>query len=184
MHLTHIKTQHTLNEVYRNKILFYNININLFFTEGVCHIKITIDESGDANEIEIYIKCPKITEEIEAAVAQLRLLGKQKTVTGLYNGEIYFLDYRDVIYFDTTDRKTFIYTTERVYETALKLYQLEDMLKDTSFIRVSKSMILNIRKINSIGHTFSGKMIATLVNGEKAEISRNYVPLLKEKLGI
>ena len=111
-------------------------------------------------------------------------MSKQKTVTGQYNGEIYFLDYKDVIYFDTTDRKTFIYTAERVYETTLKLYQLEEMLNGTSFIRSGKSMILNIRKINSNGHTFSGKMIATLINGEKAEISRNYVPLLKEKLGI
>ena len=125
-----------------------------------------------------------MTDEIESIVAQLRLLGKQKTVTGQYNGEIYFLDYKDVIYFDTTDRKTFIYTAERVYETTLKLYQLEEMLNGTSFIRASKSMILNIKKINSIGHTFSGKMMATLVNGEKTEISRNYVQLLKEKLGI
>jgi DNA-binding LytR/AlgR family response regulator len=117
-------------------------------------------------------------------VAQLRLLGKQKTITGKYNGEIYFLDYNDVIYFDTADRKTFIYTIDKVYETALKLYQLEDMLKDTSFMRASKKMILNIKKINSIGHTFSGKMIATLINGEKAEISRMYEPLLREKLGI
>jgi len=125
-----------------------------------------------------------MTDEIEMVVAQLRLMGKQKTVTGTYNGEIYFLDYKDVIYFDTTDRKTFIYTIDRVYETPLKLYQLEEMLQGTSFIRASKSMILNIKKINSIGHTFSGKMIATLENGEKVEISRNYVPLLKEKLGI
>ena len=149
-------------------------------------IKITIDETGDINEsdIEIYIKCGKITEEIESVVAQLRLLGKQKTVTGTHDGEIYFLDYKDIIYFDTTDRKTFIYTAEKVYETPLKLYQLEEMLKGTSFIRSGKSMILNIRKINSIGHTFSGRMMATLVNGEKVEISRNYVPLLKEKLGI
>ena len=152
-------------------------------------IKITIDETGEIdgsenNEIEIYIKCGKITEEIESVVAQLRLLGKQKTVTGNYNGEIYFLDYKDVIYFDTADRKTFIYTADKIYETPLKLYQLEETLKGTSFIRSGKSMILNIRKINSISHTFSGKMIATLANGEKAEISRSYVPLLKEKLGI
>ena len=117
-------------------------------------------------------------------VAQLRLLGKQKNVTGYYNGEIYFLDYKDVIYFDTTDRKTFIYTADKIYETSLKLYQLEEMLKGTSFMRSSKNMVLNIKKISSIGHTFRGKMIATLENGEKAEISRNYLPLLKEKLGI
>ena len=94
------------------------------------------------------------------------------------------MDYKDIIYFDTTDRKTFIYTIDKVYETNLKLYQLEDILKNTSFIRSSKSMILNINKISSLSHTFSGRMIATLVNDEKAEISRNYVQLLKEKLGI
>jgi len=170
--------------------LFYNkTRINSEYQKKEAwRIKITIDvdESGNVNdnEIEIYIKCAKITEEIESVVAQLRLMGRQKTVTGDYNGEIYFLDYKDVIYFDTTDRKTFIYTAERVYETTLKLYQIEDMLKGTSFIRAGKSVIVNIIKINSIGHTFSGKMIATLVNGEKVEISRNYVPLLKEKLGI
>jgi len=125
-----------------------------------------------------------MTEEIEMVVAQLRLLGKSKNVTGYYNGEIYFLDYKDVIYFDTTDRKTFIYTADKIYETSLKLYQLEEMLKGTSFMRASKNMVLNIKKISSIGHTFRGKMIATLENGEKAEISRNYLPLLKEKLGI
>ena len=114
----------------------------------------------------------------------MRLLGKQKTITGKIGEEIYFLNYKDVIYFDTVDRKTFIYTIGNVYETSLKLYQLEDMLKDTSFIRSNKSMILNIQKINSISYTLSGKMTATLINGEKAEISRNYVPLLKEKLGI
>ena len=112
------------------------------------------------------------------------MLGKQKTVTGKIGGEIYFLDYKDVIYFDTADRKSFIYTIDKVYETSLKLYQLEDILKETSFIRSSKSMILNIKKISSISHTFSGKMMATLINGEKVEISRNYVQLLKEKLGI
>ncbi|MCL2773971.1 MAG: hypothetical protein FWD71_11540 [Oscillospiraceae bacterium] len=84
--------QDTLNGVYRNQIVFYNIGINNLRGEA-CRIKITIDESGGTSEIEIYIKCPKITEEIEAVVAQLRLLGKQKAVTGLYNGEIYFLDY-------------------------------------------------------------------------------------------
>jgi DNA-binding LytR/AlgR family response regulator len=112
------------------------------------------------------------------------MLGNQKQLTGKIGDEIYFLDYKDVIYFDTADRKTFIYTIDKVYETSLKLYQLEEILHDTSFIRASKNMILNIKKINSIAHTFSGKMTATLVNGEKAEISRNYVQLLKEKLGI
>lgn len=147
-------------------------------------VKIVIDEVPDLSEIEIHIKCAKITEEIEAAVAHLRMLGKQKQLTGKIGEVIHFLDYKDVIYFDTADRKTFIYTLDKVYETSLKLYQLEEILKDTSFIRSSKNTILNIKKINSIAHTFSGKMLATLENGEKTEISRNYVQLLKEKLGI
>jgi len=61
-------------------------------------IKIIIDEIADLSDIEIHIKCAKITEEIEAAVAQLRMLGKQKTVTGKIGEEIYFLDYKNVDY--------------------------------------------------------------------------------------
>ena len=52
------------------------------------------------------------------------------------------------------------------------------------YIRISKSSIANLGKIKSIRPDFGGKILATMENNEKIYISRQYVPLLKKKLGI
>ena len=71
-----------------------------------------------------------------------------------------------------------------VYEVKEKLYELETILPVTSFIRSSKSNILNLDKIKSISPAFGGRFEAVLINEEKTIISRQYVPVLKERLGL
>lgn len=52
------------------------------------------------------------------------------------------------------------------------------------FVRVSKSVILNVNKIKSLAPAFGGRYEALLKNGEKIIISRQYVSSLKEVLGV
>ena len=65
-----------------------------------------------------------------------------------------------------------------------KLYTLEGMLPVESFMRASKSAILNLNKVKSLSPAFGGRFEAVLDNGEKTIISRQYVPVLKERLGL
>lgn len=88
------------------------------------------------------------------------------------------------MYFETVDRKTFCYTADGVYEITLKLYEIEEKYENTDYIRISKSSIVNLNKIKSIRPDFGGKILATMENNEKIYISRQYVPVLKRKLGI
>ena len=71
-----------------------------------------------------------------------------------------------------------------VYEVREKLYTLEGMLPVESFMRASKSAILNLNKVKSLSPAFGGRFEAVLDNGEKTIISRQYVPVLKERLGL
>lgn len=91
---------------------------------------------------------------------------------------------KDVYYFEAVEKKVFLYTKNEVFEIKEKLYQLEEKYKDTQYIRVSKSVILNIEKIELISPTFNGRLIVKLKNGEKISISRNYVRNLKSQLGM
>jgi Response regulator of the LytR/AlgR family len=145
-------------------------------------MKISIDENIKYGDIEIDIKCPMITEQIEEIIAQLSLYNN--TIIGKLDGSQHILKFSEILYFDTTDKKTFIYTDGKVYETPLRLYQLEEKIVGMSFIKVSKSAILNLKRVKIIDTKLNGKLIATLTNDEKIEISRMYVPVLKEKLGI
>ena len=90
----------------------------------------------------------------------------------------------DVYYFEAVDNKVFLYLEKNVYETRMKLYELERRFSGTDFFRVSKSVILNLAKVKNFTPGFNGKFEALMKNGERVGISRQYVPLLKNKLGI
>ena len=76
----------------------------------------------------------------------------------------------------------FLYTAKQVYETKQKLYELEELLKEKYFLRVSKSLLLNLMKIRSIKPALNGRFLAILQSGEEIIISRKYVPELKAAL--
>ncbi|MFR9043004.1 MAG: LytTR family DNA-binding domain-containing protein, partial [Intestinibacter bartlettii] len=91
---------------------------------------------------------------------------------------------KDAYYIESVEEKTFVYLEKEVYESNLKLYELEEQLKNTSYIRVSKSIILNIEKLQSVKPLINGKLEANLKNNEKILINRHYVPEFKKKFGI
>ena len=107
-----------------------------------------------------------------------------RKIIGISKGETYCIEQESILYFETVDRKTFCYTADGVYEITLKLYEIEEKYENTDYIRISKSSIVNLNKIKSIRPDFGGKILATMENNEKIYISRQYVPVLKRKLGI
>ena len=63
----------------------------------------------------------------------------------------------------------------------LRLYELDESL-GAYFSRISKSMIVNLKKIKCVRSELSGRMEATLLNDEKITISRTYVKEIKRRL--
>jgi len=145
-------------------------------------MKIVIHENSSIDETEIIINCRKTDEQILRICAGLRMLDKK--VTGLLNGQIFLLNAIDILYIETVDRKTFLYTAGQVYETPLKLYELEGRLAGEDFIRATKSCILNFGKIKSLRGDFGGRILCALENGETVTVSRQYAAIIKQKLGI
>jgi DNA-binding LytR/AlgR family response regulator len=144
-------------------------------------LKISIEESEIYNEVEISIKCRKIDEKLEKLISSIRLYSS--TISGKKEGKIYFLKPEDILYFDTVDEKGFIYTEDNVYETSLKLYEITERFADTNIIRINKSTVLNLMKIDHVSPIVNGRIEAVLQNGEKLIISRQYVPIFKNKIG-
>ena len=145
-------------------------------------MKINIEQSNAYSEVEITIKCSSVDENLEKLISSIRLYSS--TISGKKQDKIYFLKPEDIFYFDTVDEKVFIYTVDSVYETNLKLYELEEYFAGTGIIRVSKSIVLNLVKIECVSPLLNGRIEAVLQNGEKVIISRQYVPIFKSKLGL
>ena len=145
-------------------------------------MKINIKQDSSITETEITISCKQIDKELEAVISSLSLINN--TVSGKLDGETFFIPLSEVLYFETIDNKTFFYTNHKMFETPTKIYQLEEKLADTPFVRISKSSIMNIQKVKSIRSEENSKLMATLLNGEKVVVSRQYMQNIKIKLGV
>lgn len=143
-------------------------------------IIINIDEKLD--ETEIAISCKELTDEVEKVIATLRMINQQLLATK--DEENYLLDVAKIAYVEALDRKTFVYTAEDVYESKLKLYEMEERLCNSGFLRISKSNLVNLKFIHSIKNDVERKLRLTLKNGEKIIVSRQYADEIKKRLGV
>ena len=144
-------------------------------------MKVLIDECEQYTELEIIIKCKKCDEDILSLLARIK--SEDEKILGTIDEKTYVLQERDILYFESVDKKCFIYTKDKVYETPLKLYEIENMLRYKGFFRATKSSIVNIAKIKSIQSAFNSVLTLEMENNERLTVSRQYAPMLKEKLG-
>ena len=145
-------------------------------------MKININTDTTRTETEITINCASMSDELERVIAALRAIDSK--LTGTKNGQTFILDAAQILYADTVDKKTFLYTKEDVYETALRLYELETNLPAKDFFRAGKSSIINFSKIKSLKSDIGGRIIVVLENNEKLVVSKQYASQIKERLGI
>lgn len=69
-------------------------------------------------------------------------------------------------------------------EVNQRLYELEHILSEKDFIRISKSQIVNINKIQSLRPELNRTIVATMCNKEQLSISRKYVKAIRNLLSI
>lgn len=145
-------------------------------------MKITINIDEKIDETEILINCNQLTGDIENIIATLRIMNQQMLV--MRDDENYLLDVSKISYIEAVERKTFVYTDEAIYESKLKLYEMEDRLCQSGFFRVSKSCLVHLKFIKSLKNDIERKLRLTMKNGEQIMVSRQYAEEIKKRLGV
>ncbi|ANU53460.1 LytTR family transcriptional regulator DNA-binding domain-containing protein [Acutalibacter muris] len=149
-------------------------------------MKIKMEVAPGITEPEIILRCAEAGEAAAGLLARLYELAAGETgkLTGQLEGQTYLLDPAKVLYADTADKRAFLYTAGAVYETELRLYELEERLRGRGFFRASKSALVNFNAIRSLRPDLGGRIRLTMENGEAVYVSRQYAPWLKKKLGL
>lgn len=143
-------------------------------------MEIKILKIGKTQPEQLEIRCHEVTETVREIVTFVN--SRQGQLTGIIEGKQYEIPVINIHYIEAVDNKVFIYCFKHIYESRQKLYELEEILKEKHFLRVSKSLIVNLMKITAIKPALNGRFIAVLQNGEEIIISRKYVPNLKKAL--
>lgn len=143
-------------------------------------MKVVIHTNSAEQEVSIEIFCKEITKQIKKLKSHIELFDLR--IEGKYDGQKEYINAKDILYIEAVDKKSFLYTSDKVYESATKLYEFEMALDASDFFRCSKSMIINVNQIKKLRPELSRNIRVTMSNEEIVMISRRYVKAFNELL--
>lgn len=145
-------------------------------------MKITIQLDDNIKEEEVIIRCRELTPEIALLQKNISKQGGRINLTFFKDNVEYFFPVDNILFFETSDRSVDAHTASDVFQIKYKLYELEELLP-RSFIRVSKSTILNTSHIYSIDKNITSSSVVSFENTHKQiYVSRSYFKALKQRL--
>lgn len=144
-------------------------------------VKIEIDTCLE--EPEVIIRCNSLDETILNLQSYISEQGGGKRCIQLYRGETaYYVPVGEIYFFETEGKEIHAHTAEQLFDTPLKLYELEEQLPP-GFMRISKSTIVNLDYIYSITRNLTASSVVEFAgSNKKALVSRGYYKALVERL--
>lgn len=131
-------------------------------------------------EDEVIVNYRDMTPEVERVIRFLD--GEKQRLIGWKDKTAVVLEPDKILYIESVDGKTFAYTQEDVLRVDYPLSRLEQILCEINFFRCSKSMILNIDKVEALKSLPSNRIDATMCNKEHIMISRTYASDFRKRL--
>lgn len=146
-------------------------------------MKIHTEIDPTITQPEITIRCREVNDEILQLQSAIASTLKANSRLALYqNDKEYFIPPEQILFFESVDGKTFAHAAKSVFETKLKLYELENILPST-FTRSGKSVIVGTRFVLSITRNLAGPSLVRFRGSHKqVNVSRSYYRQLINKL--
>lgn len=82
------------------------------------------------------------------------------------------------------DGKVFAKTQNCEFLLKMRLYEIEERLDKSCFVRISNSEIINLKKVKSFDLSMSGTIYVVMQDRTVAFVSRRYVQKIKKTLGL
>lgn len=135
-------------------------------------IEIKIDNSYQ--EPKVILLTDKMSEVINTIIRKLSEEAPQ-ILTGFREETLEILEQSEVIRIYAAAHKNYAVTDKGEYLLRLRLYDLEEQLDKNSFVRISNSEIINLKKVKRFDLSFSGSICVTLSNEMVTFVSRRFV---------
>lgn len=144
-------------------------------------VEIKLDSS--CTETKVIIFTNNITDEITELAKKLTG-NAAKILVGYSDNVMTVLDESEIVRVYAEDGKVFAATVGASYMLKLRLYEVEEILNGKYFVRISKSEIINLKKVKSFDFSITGTICVKLSGNIVTYVSRRYVSKIKSVLGI
>ena len=114
-----------------------------------------------------------------------KLAGEQtQMIAGFKDEQVTVLEPNQIYRIYASNGRVYAETELQKFVIRLRLYEVEQRLANNSFVRISNSEIINIKKVRGFDLSFTGTICVSLSNGTVTYVSRRYVTKIKQLLGI
>lgn len=142
-------------------------------------MKLTMNKILQGQE-EVIIRYREMTPRIEA-IANL-VQGTELRLSGFWQGEQILISPEQILYLESVDGVSWIYLTDKICRVSGTLGEYAARYGDRGFFRCSKSMVINIYRIERLKSEPGNRIRAVMENGEQVIISRKYAGHLRQIL--
>ena len=144
-------------------------------------IEIKIDEG--CAETKIIVVTSKVTEEVNEIIKRLSSEQPQM-IAGFKDEQATMLEPAQIYRVYASEGKVYAEVENGTHLLRLRLYEAEQRLAKCSFVRISNSEIINLKKVKGFDLSFVGTICVSLSNGTVTYVSRRYVAKIKQLLGL
>ena len=146
-------------------------------------MKVNLFVSRDIEEPYADIHTDELTDNVTKAISILESDDSKDMLAVKKGSDIALLEFSDVYMLRVEDKQVKVYTQNSEYLIKKPLYQVEETLS-VDFVRISKTTVVNLKKIQRVAPSLKGMMFIELKNGLKDNISRKYLPDFKRALDL
>ena len=146
-------------------------------------MKVNLFISRDIDKPHADIHTNELTDNISKAIGILESDDQSEMLAVKRGSDITLLELKNIFMFRVEDKQVKVYVENDDYLIKKPLYQVEETLTG-DFVRISKTTIVNLKKIERVAPSLKGMMFIELKNGLKDNISRKYLPDFKQALDL
>ena len=144
-------------------------------------VEIRIDST--VREPTVIVVTDRMTDEVNEIVRKISET-EPTMLAGFREDTVTVLDPEEIYRIYAANGKVFAVTAKAEYSLRMRLYEVEERFRGSSFVRISNSEIINLKAVRSFDLSLAGTIRVALKNGEAAYVSRRYVARIKEALGM
>ena len=147
-------------------------------------VTVRVEEDASIDGIEVIIKAEERSALVEDIVLAVERCANDRNprITVYQGNSRKSLSQQDIIRIYTENRKLIVRTVKNEYVARNALRDLEEVLDQESFVRISRFEIVNMTRVEAFDFSLSGTIKITFEDESSTYVARRYVHEIEQKL--
>lgn len=132
---------------------------------------------------KVIILTDNVTDEVNAIVSRLSEEAP-KVIAGFREDVLRIIEPDEIKRIYSSGGKVYAETDDGEYTLRQRLYEMEERLDNSRFVRISNSEIINLQRVRCFDMNLVGTICVSFTDSGTTYVSRRYVPKIKKILGV